>query len=203
MHKVKWGAPTKAPAACCQALLMTSANFWVWKHCWQCDFWNVKGVISSCHLRRVCLSRGFRCRSAPSQRLSLLRHHLPQLIAPNWQGGFFPFRDTGKWNFLADVSKSSLPFGIVIWSFAWGRVTEGSGFSTGSGTAPSKEGNPHSRGPGWKTSVIISYRDPGTQWNGREFTTSKVVKWEVANTLSLEVCKWFFTCLESLKWRGI
>ena len=89
MHNVKWGAPAKAPAACCQALLMTSANFWVWKHCWQCDFWNVKGVISSCHLRRVCLSWGFRCHSAPSQRLSLLRHHLPQLIAPNWQGVFF------------------------------------------------------------------------------------------------------------------
>lgn len=32
------------------------------------------------------------------------------------------FRDMGKQNFLADASKSSMPFGIVIWSFCWGRV---------------------------------------------------------------------------------
>lgn len=99
-HDVKWGAPTKAPAACCQALLMTSANFRVWKHCWQCDFWNVKGVISLYHLRRVCLSPGFRCHSAPSQQLSLLRHHLPQLIAPNWQGGFFHLKIRVNGTFL-------------------------------------------------------------------------------------------------------
>lgn len=135
MHNVKWGTPIKAPAACCQELLMTSANFQVWKHCWRGDFWNVKGVILSCHLRRVCLSWGFRWRSAPSQQLTAPSSS-PTANCSKLTRSLFSFRDTGKWNFLADVSNASTPFGIVIWFFGWGR----SGFSTGSGTAPGKEG---------------------------------------------------------------
>lgn len=42
--------------------------------------------------------------------------------------------------------------------------------------------------------VILSSREPDSRW--------KELPLEVVNSLSLEVCKWrfFFTCLESLKW---
>lgn len=53
-RSLQWKTKAIQETACCQQLLMTSANFRACKHRWQCDFWNM-GSVYSCNLYHICV----------------------------------------------------------------------------------------------------------------------------------------------------
>jgi hypothetical protein len=86
-----------------------------------------------------------------------------------------PFRDTGKWNFLADVSKSSVPLGMTIGSFCRGLGVVGAWFQHWTRDS-SWEKNQSLWGLGWR--ILLWFwvnREHGIQWNDGGFTASKVL----------------------------
>lgn len=140
----------------------------------------MKGVISSCHLQRVCLSWGF-LPLCPLKATLTAPSSSPTANCSKLTRSLFSFRDTGKWNFLADVSKSSMPFGIVIWSLGWGGV-EGVWFQHWVRDSSRGKKVPESSEPGWKALRCFCFRESGIKWNE--------LPWEVVTSLSIEVSKW-------------